>query len=176
MTVVAYCVRDDLLLGNIQPPAPATLDKYVQNGADSINTKLGFRFVTPINIDMSAIGANSSVTLLKQLNVYLSSGMYIVATSASAEDIQLNAYGRYLLGQADEALNAIASGEQVLAGATLLGGTGDVQQTGPIINNLDASSGVEDFYAYVRDPWNSGFSDGIWPPGSRRLLNGIGGG
>jgi hypothetical protein len=116
------------------------------------------------------------VTLLKQLNVYLATGMFIVATSASEEDIQLNAYGRYLLTQADAALNMIAAGDQILPGAGLLDPT-DVQTSGPIINNLDASSGVEDFYAYVRDPWHSGFSDGLSPTGSRRLLNGgIGGG
>jgi hypothetical protein len=172
---MAYCTRNDLLLGNIARPADAVLDVYVQNGSDTIDTKLGFRFTTPIVINTGIPGSNASVTLLKQLNVYLATGMFIVATSASAEDIQLNAYGRYLLTQAELALDAIASGDQILPGGTLLDPS-DVQTSGPIINNLDDSSGVEDFYAYVRDPWHSGFTDGTWPPGSRRLLNGIGGG
>jgi hypothetical protein len=106
---MAYCTRNDLLLGNIARPADAVLDVYVQNGSDTIDTKLGFRFTTPIVINTGIPGSNASVTLLKQLNVYLATGMFIVATSASAEDIQLNAYGRYLLTQAELALDAIAS-------------------------------------------------------------------
>lgn len=175
MTVVAYCASTDLLLGNIQKPAPSVLDQFVQNGADTINVKLGFKFVTPIVIDTNVPGANASQTFLKQVNIYLSTGMYIAASSASAEDIQLNAYGKYLLAEAEAALNAVAEGQQILLGATTLN-AGDMQESGPIVRNVDASSGVEDFYAYVRDPWHSGFSDGVWPPGSRRLLNGIGGG
>lgn len=158
MTVIAYCTRDDLLLGNLQPPASSVLDAYVQDGADAIDTKLGFRYSTPIVIDPSVPGANASMKLLRRINVWLASGMYIAASSTSAEDIQLNAYAKMLLADANAALESIASGQQILPGA---GGdeSTDVVISGPIILNVDSTSGVEDFYKYVKDPCRSGFKD-----------------
>jgi hypothetical protein len=161
--VATYCEIEDLLLGEIAEPDQEVSQKYVQAAADEIDSKLGFTYVTPIVIDISG-EFRASALLLKRINIYLTTGRLILAFAASREDQYLNAYGKSLVVEATEALNALLTGTMPLPGAILLN-TDTTGATGPIINNLDPQSNVESFYAFATDPFPSRGYPLPYPPG-----------
>lgn len=147
---MAYCEVKDLLIGDI--PTGGGLDpvKYVNDAADEIDSKIGFVYVTPITSIVRPV-----VLLLKRINAHLASGRMILAATISAEGDQLNAYGQSLVADSMLAIEAIASGEILLPGATI---NTDVippidplaPVSGPLlISNLDTVSRVESFYNFV---------------------------
>ncbi len=161
--MATYSEVEDLLLGELQQPENSNCSKYVQDATDEIDSKLGFIYVTPITVDPNEFRA--TVLLLKRINNWLASGRLILANAASREDQYLNAYGKSLVVEATEALNALTSGTMPLPGATPLN-PDDSQATGPIINNLDVQSNVESFYDFVTDPYPSQYWPEAYPPGT----------
>lgn len=147
---MAYCTVADLLIGDI--PTGGALDpaKYVNDAADEIDSNIGFRYNTPVISILRPV-----VLLLKRINAHLASGRMILAATISAEGEQLNAYGQSLVADAMLAIEAIASGEMALPGATI--NTDTVVPVDPLeplaapilINNLDPASHVESFYSFV---------------------------
>lgn len=163
---MAYSEAADMLLGEIPPPTSAVADKYVNDAADEIDSKLGLRYVTPISIDAEPKNRASKL-LLKRLNNWLASGRYVMAQSVTSELQQVHAYGAQLVRDATKALDAIVSGEYSLQGAQFLD-TDDIGKSGPVIFNLDAESGVESFYGLTqRDPMTWPV-DRVFPSGQIR--------
>lgn len=157
-----YSEVEDLLLGELTPPENKISLKYVQDAADEIDSKLGFIYVTPISVD--PVTYRATVLLLKRINNWLASGRLILANAASREEQYLNAYGKSLIVEATNALEALTTGTMPLPGATPIN-SGDSQATGPIINNLDAQSNVESFYNFATDPFPSRYYPDRYPPG-----------
>jgi phage gp36-like protein len=151
-----YSEVADLILGDI--PEPKDAIRWVQDATDEIDSKLGIRYVTPIIIDDAVPAYRSTALLLKRVNNWLASGRLIVAKAASGSENQMNAYGVYLLTQAESTLDQMMAGEMPLPGLTPIDST-DVVTTGPQINNLDAQSNVESFYTWVTTPRLSDFGD-----------------
>jgi phage gp36-like protein len=141
-----YSEVSDLLLGEI--PTPSDAGKWVQDATDEIDSKLGFRYVTPIVVDETVAANRVTILLLKRIANWLASGRLVCAKAAASSQQEVNAYGLSLLAQATEALNQLMSGDLILPGAQFVD-TGDVGQSGPVINNLDATSLVESFYGFV---------------------------
>lgn len=164
--MTTYSTPADMMVNNLQTPDQTVAGQYVQRAADEIDSRLGFRYVTPIVI-ADTPATRASMLLLTRISTWLSTGWYILATSVSQEDDSLNAYGNKLVSGAEAALAQIESGAIVLSGATFLN-TGDVGESGPILSNLDAASQVENFYNFVSTP-NSGFGgrfgNSIFPTG-----------
>jgi len=150
---VAYCLTSDLLTGDIPTPAYLDKQKFVDDAADEIDSKIGFVYATPI--DVTDNPGNPVVRpvriLLKRLNVNLATGRLILAADASGEDDKLHAYGWSLIREANTTLNAIARGDVDLEGATLLDQNFDSPHA-PLIHNEDAESNVEAFYNRISNP------------------------
>lgn len=161
--MTTYSEADDLLLGELTFPDQKILQKYVQDAADEMDSKLGFTYVTPIVIDPSG-EYRASALLLKRISNFLATGRLILANAASREDQYLNAYGKSLIVEATEALNALLTGTMPLPGAVPIN-TDTTGATGPIINNLDPQSNVESFYAFATDPCPSRGYPQPYPPG-----------
>lgn len=164
-----YSEVADLLLGEMRQPDNTKLDKYVQDAADEIDSKLGMIYVTPVVI-ADTTTHRATILLLKRINNWLASGRVVLAVAAPSEQQYLHAYGRSLVEQASEALNALASGNSPLPGATPLDPE-DLMTTGPVVNNLDTQSNVESFYNFFSDPCQSPYpyNPGVIYPGSRVL-------
>lgn len=158
-----YSEVDDLLLGELGAPEQKVCQKYVQDAADEIDSKLGFIYVTPITLDVDG-DFRATALLLKRINNFLATGRLVLANAASREDQYLNAYGKSLIMEATEALNALTSGTMPLPGATPINPDSS-QATGPIIDNLDVQSNVESFYAFATDPNPNRFYPYPYPPG-----------
>lgn len=163
--MATYSLVGDMLLGDI--PSPRDADKWVQDAADEIDTKLGFRYVTPIVVDETVAANRITTLLLKRINNHLASGRLVCAKAASGSQQEVHQYGMSLIREALLALDALASGEMTLPGATFLAAD-DVGQSGPIINNLDAESNVESFYSMVstRSPYMGQSWPVVYPAGS----------
>lgn len=156
--MATYSQVGDMLLGDI--PSPKDAEKWVQDATDEIDSKLGLRYVTPIVVDETVAANRITTLLLKRISNYLASGRLVCAKAASGSQQEVHQYGMSLLREALLALDALASGEMTLPGATFLD-SDDVGQSGPIINNLDAESNVESFYNMVQTP--SPYMGQSWP-------------
>lgn len=154
--MATYSDIDDLILGELAKPDNEFCNKYIQDAADEIDSKLGFIYVTPIAISLTDPAVRAGALLIKRISIFLSSGRLVLANAASREEQYLNAYGASLVNDATKALDALASGTMPLPGATLLD-SADKGTSGPIIANVDTQSNVESFYTFASDPSPSRF-------------------
>jgi hypothetical protein len=147
---VAYCDVTDLLTGNI--PTPASLDpaKFVSDAADEMDSIIGRIYHTPVDISPSGTVSRPSRLALKRINVHLATGRLLLAADAAGEQQKLHEYAIYLVKSAQEALNAIVTGQVVLDGAIVEEGDGTLNVTTPLINNIDDVSNVEAFYDFFK--------------------------
>ena len=145
-----YCATTDLLLGEIPIPAYISQAKFITDTAEEIDVALSVRYVTPVVVTVTAV--NRPTTLfLKQVNAKLASGRILMAAASGHQDDQINAYAKYLIEQAFQALYRVCEGEYILPGATQHAPHPD-DSGGVRIYNEDATSAVTDFYARVTDP------------------------
>lgn len=147
--MATYSEVSDLLLGDI--PTPKDAEKWVNDATDEIDSKLGFRYVTPIVVDENVPAYRATPLLLKRINNFIASGRMILAKAASASQQEVNAYGMSMLMDGLAALTQLVNGDITLPGAAFLN-EGDVGRSGPQISNLDAQSNVESFYGMVTNP------------------------
>lgn len=145
---MAYSEVTDLLTGNIPTPGYLTPQKYVDDAADEIDSKIGFVYETPINVadDPDNPVVRPVRLLLKRINNFLASGRLLLAVTASDEDTSLHAYAKSLVDNAELALEAIFDGTILLEGATELNPQTEDSHRGPMIANKDEFSAVDDFY------------------------------
>lgn len=148
---MAYCAVADLLIGDVRTSVALDPQKYVNDAADEIDSKIGFVYETPIPVDAASTTPRPVVLLLKRINAHLASGRMILAATIAAEDQQLNAYGASLVAESELAIAQIASGEIILDGVTP--GTGSIPLSAkPAISNTDSESIVDAFYDRIVNP------------------------
>jgi hypothetical protein len=149
-----YSSVEDLLTGNV--PLPTYLDpqKFVNDAAKEIDSKIGFLYVTPVNVstDIEKPVSRPVRLLLERINNHLASGRLLMALDSAGEDTRVHAYALRLVDEASMALEAIASGKIDLDGAPKLDEGDDVRPTSVLIGNLDAESNVEAFYDRIANP------------------------
>ena len=149
--MTAYCATTDMVNGNIPIPSYMSAQKIVDDAADEIDSRIGHVYTTPVVLDTNDPKTRPARLLLKRINAHLATGRLILALDSGGEDDRLHAYGFNLVKESLEALNAIASGQVTLEGATSLLDDSS-RQTAVIVNNVDAESNVEAFYDRVASP------------------------
>ena len=150
---MGYSEVTDLLTGNVPTPAYLSPQKYVDDAADEIDSKIGFVYETPIDVtDSSSNPVTRPVRLLlKRINNFLASGRLLLAVDAGAETDRVHSYGLYLIQEAQTGLDLISSGKIQLDGAEVLP-MGEVSVTAPLLYNEDSESNVEAFYDRIANP------------------------
>jgi hypothetical protein len=156
---MAYSEVGDLLTGNIPTPDYLSPQKYVDDAADEIDSKIGFIYKTPVVItEENPVGTPNPVVrpvrlLLKRLNNFLASGRLLMAASAGGEDDRVHAYGWSLVQDATLALMQISEGKIPLEGVEPVEGDDDgVTVTAPLFYNEDLESNVSAFYDRIVNP------------------------
>lgn len=149
---MAYCEVVDLMIGDLPTSAALDPQKYVNDAADEIDSKIGFVYTTPIPIDVDATTPRPVVLLLKRLNSHLATGRMILAATIIAEDQQLNAYGRNLVMDCELTISQIAMGQLLLDGVLASGLSALPTAHVPMILNKDTESAVDAFYDRVVNP------------------------
>lgn len=148
MPLQAYSAVSDLLLGDTVLGSTVDPEKYVQDAADEIDSKVGFMYVTPLNLQTAPRPVQ---LLLKRINNFLATGRLIMAVASPSEEGGLNAYGRNLVEAASESLDAIAAGKINLEGVQTIA-DGTALRTAPMVSNIDSESSVEAFYDRIANP------------------------
>jgi hypothetical protein len=150
---VAYCTTADVSTGNIPLPTYIDKQKFVDDAADEIDSKIGFVYQTPLDItdSPSNLLVRPARLLLKRLNANLATGRLILALDAAGEDDKLHAYGWSLVREVTAALNNIADGDIALDGAPLVDPTANSAKAAMIFN-VDPESNVEAFYDRIANP------------------------
>jgi hypothetical protein len=150
---VAYCKVEDLLVGSTALPKGMEPQAYVDGAADEIDMRIGFTYVTPVDISETSPVERPVRLILKTLNVHLATGRLCLAMAKNAQRTDLEPYGASLVRDALAMIGQIERGEITLIGAVRVVRTGeDPAFTGPQIFNQDAESNVEAFYDRVSNP------------------------
>lgn len=148
---MAYSTTADLLTGDLPLPSYISPQKFVDDAADEIDSKIGFLYATPVNINAPSV-LTPVKKLLKRLNNFLATGRLLMAISASQEDERLHAYAYSLVADATASLAAIAAGEVPLDLPLADPDAADQPVTAPLHYNEDAESAVEAFYNRIANP------------------------
>lgn len=165
MTSTAYCKVEDLLLGDVTVGGNVNRQLYVDQAADEMDSKLGWIYVTPIDVDGEAAGPGGTPPavpvlprherlLLKSINAKIATGRLIMAVSINEEGSAVHAYALRLLKEGNDELLMIANGHVLL---TAPRSETPVQEANrvPSVSNLDAESLLDPFYNTVNRsrPW-----------------------
>lgn len=150
--MTAYCTTGDLLTGKI--PLPAYLDpqKFVDDAADEINSKIGYIYQIPVDLTDPNVQLTAKL-VLKRINVHLATGRLLLSVAAPGEQRQEHAYGLGLLKEAQAALMLLADGAVPLEGVLPADGVQPDQVSMPLIANVDQESAVEAFYDRIANPY-----------------------
>lgn len=152
-----------MLLGDMSVSPTVDKDAYVEDAANEIDSRIGVRYETPINVGEGTTLAHHSIMLLKKLNNHLATGRFIMAEAIGGEDSSVHAYGVFMVQSALREIDMIRSGEIDLEGVDeRFSGVDD--STGPTIYNEDATPAVQTFYDNVMSP--PSFFPPSWSPGS----------
>lgn len=161
-TEPAYCIVDDINLGDLQTPRAVSVEDWIKTTADEIDAEIGQVYKLPLAFDTTKPEDRADQLYLKKINSFLATARIILTIAGAHEDSNLHAYGKSLLGDAKAALGKIANGSIVLESAVLVDDV-DGQYDGPIITNKDAGSFVDAFYSSkgsahgLPASWNAGF-------------------
>lgn len=143
-----YCETTDLLISGIAMSPEVNVQSYVQDAADQIDSAIGFRYETPIDITVDSSVVRPAILLLKRINVLLASARLLMRLDYGNEGNRPNQLAMEWLKEAVDALKAIVDGKVDLEGAVLQQGVED--SSGPLIFNEDSDSLVATFYQRVQ--------------------------
>lgn len=153
---MAYSVVDDLLIDD--SVYSVDLDKHIGLADDEINVRLGYVYEIPLVPVPPAVGLRAQdILLLKMISSKLASGRIILAAATPGEDNNLHAYGRYLVNDAMQSLNLLASGEIDIEAVRLDVLTEEDLSRLPSVVNQDEESLLLGFEETVMrgNPWHS---------------------
>lgn len=161
-----YSTVGDLLLGDLVVSVTVDKQKFVDSAEDDINSKLGFRYKVPIDVDATSFPLHQKL-LLKTICNRLATGKLILTLDIAEEGTALHAYGLHLLREANADLLLIANGEVDLRGAEPTeGGAGRQTNRQPLVLNRDDRSAVSAFEEMFMGGQPVPTSAEGWRPGS----------
>lgn len=140
-----YSRTQDMLVGDIPLSSGSDAERYVNDAADEIDSRIGHIYSTPVDVSDGSPVERPARLLLKRISNFLATGRYLMALQAPNQRLETNAYAERLIREASESLNMIAEGQIILEGAETEDGD-ELAPVGPLINNLDPESNVEAFY------------------------------
>lgn len=163
-----YSEETDLLLGDLLVSPRLDKNKFIQDAADEIDSKLGFIYTIPLApvAPETEIPAHE-VLLLKQINNKLASGRLIMTLDIAGEGTTLHAYGLRLVTEAQQELMLIANGFVELSAVRKTIAVALGESKVPRIVNADTESGVDIFYEHAMRGHPS-----YWRPGDPLTSNG----
>jgi len=118
-TPAGYSEVTDLLLGDLIISASVDKQKFVNDAAEEMDAKIGWRYETPIPMTGTGAPPRHQLLLLKSINNKLASGRLILTLDVAGEGTTLHAYGYFLIKEATQELLLIANGDIELTGVTL---------------------------------------------------------
>lgn len=146
---MTYCEVTDLILtGDVNVPSYLDPQKFINDAADEIDSKIGFIYETPIVITGPSTTTPRPVRLLlKRLNIFIASGRLLLSAATGGEESEVHQYGLYLLQEAYKTLDAIADGTLQLPDTPpAQDDDPTIPANVPLIANAESASMVDTFY------------------------------
>lgn len=148
------------MLGDLKVGQAANAQRFVDDAADEIDSVVGVRYTTPLNISIltsppgtgSFVLTRPSALIIKRVSRMLSTGRLLMGVHAASEEDGIHEYGKALVNEALAWLVQIRNGEVQLDGAEPVLDANVA--AGPVTVNYDATSGVDAFYDRVMKPEN----------------------
>lgn len=166
-----YSTTTDLLLGDLPISMSVNKQKFVDDAADEIDSIIGVRYQTPIDVSDTSQVPRYARLFIKRVANNLATGRLILAVAAGGEDSQVHAYGWSLVQSSLDALKQIADGTYDIVNAAPTDPNQSTRVTGPVIAGGDATSGVDAFYgavsAYPSSLTAQPMTGPLWEPGGR---------
>lgn len=154
---MAYSDVTDLLLGDLVINPTVDKQKFVDQAAEEIDSKLGWLYKLPLEaISPATLLPGYQLLLLKGINNKLATGWLILTLDIAGEGTTLHAYGWALVREARSELMSLANGE-VLLSATRIQSDLNISDKIPGIHNEDSESLLLGFENTVMRgvPWYS---------------------
>ncbi len=156
-----YSAVGDLFLGDTILGSGVDPQAFVDGAADEIDSKIGWLYVTPVDLDGDALAMppipvlpRHEALLLKGINNKLASGRLILTLDIAGEGTTLHAYGARLVKEAMDELLLIANGALDLSAPRVAIPDADAVNRSPGVVNLDEESLLIPFYQTInRNPW-----------------------
>jgi hypothetical protein len=140
---MSYCEPGDLLFGDMTISAGNQV-KWISAAEDEINQRLGVIYQLP----PATPATGSAALVLKRLAVLVATGRGMMAQPAAGEDNGVNAYGRYLLDDAEKIFCALIDGTLDLPGIDKLPELGS-SGNAPSVIWEDSVAPVDAFYGFA---------------------------
>lgn len=161
---MAYSIVTDLLVGDVQYGSMIDPQKFVNDAAREIDSRIGMLYVLPLPLQTMP----SFVTdLLALINNRVASGRLLMAAASASQSRELNAYGKSLVDDGYADLLKILNGEILLDGAVRRADGN--QALGPAVVNSDAVSAVDAFESFFYPPYphlpRPPLAQPVWRPG-----------
>lgn len=158
-----YSDPADVLLGtDMAMPADDTVERFVKDAAKEIDSRLGFKYVTPLRFTRIVNGSVTKVDpedettytpsflLINRLSNFIASGRLLLASAAPEENSSIHQYGNKLLRDAEAILSQITSNRADLEVEEI--DTSDAETPyGLLVANRDRKSYVK---AFEEQPMN----------------------
>jgi hypothetical protein len=138
-----YCEPGDLLFGDMSI-SPTNAVRWIQAAEDEINQRLGVIYVLPPGPGASV----NALLTLKRLAILVATGRGMMAQPAAGEDNGVNAYGEYLLRDAEKLFCDLIDGTLDLIGVDKLP---ELATSGnaPTVVWEDSVAPVDAFYGFA---------------------------
>lgn len=162
---MAYCQVEDLLLGDVTVGGSINRQLYVDQAAEEMDSKLGWIYKTPIDLDGATANPPTipetipplprhEALLLKTINAKIATARLIMAVSINEEGNAVHAYALRLLKEGNDELIMLANGT-ILLSAPRSESTPDEISRVPGVVNEDVESLLDPFYNTVNRsrPW-----------------------
>ncbi|AVP43202.1 head-to-tail adaptor [Gordonia phage Lidong] len=130
---------------NIKLPTGVTWDSLAETASNEVDSNLGVRYVTPIQVSANDPTQKAAAYWLQNVTSMVAAGRLMLSIAAPGSQDTANSYGQYLLRNAQQLMNDVISGKVDLPGAEEVPANGSTIQ-GPTVLNQDAFSQVDLFY------------------------------
>jgi len=165
---MTYSTVDDLLTGDLLISQKVDKQKFVQDAADEMDSKLGFLYELPLAPCVTdpppAVPATlepHEILLLKGINNKLASGRLILTLDIAGEETVLHAYGLRLITEAMNDLMLVANGNVLLSACRQEMVAGLRSNRTPLCVNRDEESAQDMFESAVMRRGETA----VWQPG-----------
>lgn len=157
---MSYSTVGDLLTGDLHISLKIDKQKFIDDAAEEIDSKIGFLYTLPL--PFVSLPKHQQL-LLKQINNKLASGRLILTLDIVGEENALHAYGLRLVNEAMGELMLIANGQVDLDAPRLVPADDTYVDKTPAGYNRDAESAVDQFEnSFMRG------EPSYWTPGEVR--------
>lgn len=158
----AYSAIEDLLIGDLIISETLDRQKFVDDAADEIDSKLGWIYQTPIVL--TGLPRHEAL-LLKSINNRLASGRLLLTLYQSGENNSVHAYAASLVRDATNDLMLIANGDVVLSAPRQENTTQGTSDTAPTATGMDEIGPMTAF--------EEAFMTGGWPVRNEPWVPGV---